>query len=306
MRPVWLAILSLPLFGGAIPPVPEGANATVQMIVTAKGRQGQSIPVLNSGDFSVREGETQLHVTEVKPMREENAGLELFLLVDDSSASSLGSQLSDLKQFILAQPSTTLVGVGYMSNGGVVTSQRLTADHAHAAARLRLPFSMAAPSPYLSLTDLVKHWPGAAGSSARREVVMVSSGIDPLGGLGSIDPYLDNAIQDAHRAGVIVYTIYAPAAERAGYAYFSSFWGQNHLAQLAEETGGEYYMLGLQPAVSFTPYLDEIAGHMANQYRVTFEIHPEKKAGYRSVSLHTEVAGANLAHASEVYVPAGR
>ena len=306
MRPIWLTILSLPLFGGLIPPVPEGSNATVQMIVTARARQDKTPPVLNAGDFSVRENETQLHVSDVIPLRKENAGLELYLLLDDASASSLGSQLSDLKQFILAQPSTTLIGVGYMSNGGVTTSQRLTADHAHAAASLRLPFSVTAPSPYLSLTDLVKHWPGKPGDSARREVVMVSSGVDPLGGLGAIDPYLDNAIQDAQRAGVIVYSIYAPEAGRFGYPYFSSFWGQNHLAQLAKETGGDYYMLGTQQAVSFAPYLDEIAGHLANQYRVQFEIHPEKKAGYRDVRFHAEIADADLEHSARVYVPAGR
>jgi hypothetical protein len=293
MRPILLTILSLPLFAGAIPPVPEGSNATVQMLVTAKA-------VLNRGDLSAREGETQLHVTDVVPMRKDNARLELYLLLDDASASSLGSQLSDLKHFILAQPSTTLIGVGYMSNGGVTTSQRLTADHSHAAASLRLPFSLTAPSPYLSLTDLVKHWPDKSGDSVRREVVMVSSGVDPLGGLGAIDPYLDNAIQDAQRAGVIVYTIYAPGA------HLSSFWGQNHLAQLAEETGGEYYMLGMQPAVSFAPYLDEIAGHLANQYRVAVEIYPEKKASYRSVNIRTEIANGNLKYATKVYVPAGR
>jgi hypothetical protein len=306
MRPIWLMILSLPLCGAVIPPVPEGGNATVQMIVTAEARQGKTAPVPSPGDFSAGESETQLHVTDVTPMREDNAGLELFLVLDDASASSLGSQLSDLKQFILAQPSTTLIGIGYMSNGGVTTSQRLTADHAHAAVSLRLPFSITAPSPYLSLSDLVKHWPGKAGSSARREIVMVSSGMDPLGGPGPIDPYLDNAIQDAQRAGVIVYTIYAPEAGGAGHAYFSSFWGQNHLAQLAEETGGAYYMLGLGPAVSFAPYLDRIAEHLANQYRVAFEIHPEKKAGYRSVRLHNETGDVDLVYATKVYVAAGR
>ncbi len=287
MRPVWLMLLTLPLLATPIPPVPEGGKATVQIIVTTNGKPG-------SGDFTVREGETQLHIDDVTPLRDQNAGLELFVLIDDASASSLGAQLSDLKQFILAQPATALIGVGYMSNGGVTTLQRLTSDHSHAAASLRLPFSTTAPSPYLSLTELVKHWPVTHANSPRREVVMVSSGTDPLGGLGPINPYLDSAIQDAQRAGVVVYTIYAPS-------HFNSFWGQNHLAQLAEETGGEYYMLGYQPAVSFAPYLNQIAAHLTDQYRVTFEIQPEKKAGYRSVTF-----SGNLKSAPKVYVPGSR
>lgn len=39
---------------------------------------------------------------------------------------------------------------------------------------------------------------------------MVTSGIDPLGGFGPTNPYLETAIDDAQRHGVIVYTIYEP------------------------------------------------------------------------------------------------
>ena len=38
-------------------------------------------------------------------------------LLDDSSNISLGSQLEDIRQFIIAQPATTKIGVGYMQNG---------------------------------------------------------------------------------------------------------------------------------------------------------------------------------------------
>ena len=47
--------------------------------------------------------------------------------------------LDDLKTFINAQPSTTLVGVGYMRNATVQIVQDLTTDHAAAAKALRLP-----------------------------------------------------------------------------------------------------------------------------------------------------------------------
>lgn len=288
--------------------LPPGNAVTLQMVVTVEARHGKEIPVLKPEDFSAYEQKTRLHVTDVVPSQGKDAGLELFLLLDDASATSLGSQLSDLKQFIQAQPSTTLIGIGYMHNGTFTAVQSLTPDHTQAAATLRLPLSSAGAmaSPYLSLSDLVRKWPGNPENASRREVVFVTSGVDPLGGIGPINPYLDSAIRDAQRAGVIVYTIYTPASGHSGHSFYLMDWGQNHLAQLAEETGGEYYMLGFGAPVAFAPYLDEIAEHLAHQYRVIFQLQPEKKAEYRSVRFSTETATADLVSAAKVYVPAAR
>jgi len=86
-----------------------------------------------------------------------------------------------------------------MRNGTVEVAQDMTADHAKAAKGLRLP--LGAPgvvaSPFLALSDLIKRWPATA---ARREVILVTSGVDPLGG-GLQDPYLDTSIEQAQRAG---------------------------------------------------------------------------------------------------------
>jgi hypothetical protein len=316
MRPLRLSIPGLAIGGILLPAMlparsPEpavapGNTAAVQLVITAEARHGDQTPLLGPGDISAQQHERLLHVENVVPLRDKDASLELFVLLDDDSTSSLASQLGDLKHFIGTLPPATSVAVGYMTNGTVITVQTLTSDHAHAAASLRLPFSLAGGSPYLSLSDLVKRWPGKSGSTSRREVVMVSNGVDPLGGLGAIDPYLDNAIQDAQRAGIIVYCIYTPGTGHAGHSYYSLFWGQNHLAQLAEETGGESYMLGFQPVVSFAPYLNEIAGHLANQYRVVFDAYPEHKPGYQPIRFSTEIANADLVSATQVYVPAAR
>ena len=274
----------------------------VQMTVTVEARHGKTVPVLNPGDVIVFQRNERLPVTDMVPCRGEHAGLELFILIDDASGASLGSQLNDLRQFIEAQPATTSVGVGYMRNGTVDLSQDLTADHPRAAKALRLPLGSPAvtASPFLSLSDLMKRWPA---SSARREVVLVTSGNDPLGG-GIENPYLDAAIRAAQRNGVIVYAIYTPGEGHGGHSFWLMNWGQNHIAQLTEETGGEAYMLGFGPPVSFAPYLTEIAGHLANQYFVKFLIKPEKKGGFQSVRLTTEVPNAELVAASKVYVPA--
>ena len=271
---------------------------SVQLTVTVEARHGKEVPVMKPGDVIVFQKKERLPVTDLDP----RAALELYVLIDDASGMSLGSQLGDLKQFIETQPAEVSIGIGYMRNGTVEFTEALTADHAKAAKGLRLPLGYPGvmPSPFLSLSDLIKRWPASA---ARHEVLLVTSGIDPLGD-GVVDPYLDVAIEHAQRAGIVVYAIYAPAAGHGGHSFWRMNWGQNHLAQIAEETGGESYMLGFGPPVSFAPYLSDIAEHLAHQYVVKFLVTPGKKAGFQSVRFTTEVPNAELVSAGKVYVPA--
>jgi len=81
-------------------------------------------------------------------------------------------------------------------------------------------------------------------------------------------------------------------------------WGQNHLAQLAEETGGEAYFVGFGPSVSFEPYLTNVTERVAQQFLVKFLANPGKKAGFQSIRITTEVPHAELLSAGRVYVPA--
>lgn len=281
-----------------------GPTAPVQMIVTVEARHGKEIPVLSQGDVMVFQKSQRLRATNLVALQGERAGLELFILIDDASSSSLGSQLNDLRQFIESQPVATSIGIGYMRNATVNIVQNLTADRAQAAKALRLPVGSPGvmPSPFLALSDLIKQWPA---SPARHEVLLITSGIDPLGG-AIANPYLDASIENAQRAGIIVYAIYTPAAGHSGHSLYRLNWGQNHLAQMTEETGGEGYMLGFESPVSFAPYLTEVAEHLAHQYLVTFLVKPGNKAGFQAVRLTTEVPNAELVSAGRVYVPAAQ
>ena len=91
----------------------------------------------------VYERRERLKVTELVPFPDNNAGLDLFILLDNASSASLGSQLADLRQFIETQPVTTAIGIGYMRNGTYDMTQSLTTDRAHAAHSLRIPLSSA-------------------------------------------------------------------------------------------------------------------------------------------------------------------
>src|SRR5271170_3441583 len=155
--------------------VASAASAT--MTVTSSVAENKTMPEIKPQDVTVQQGKQRLQVTDWVRAQGDHAGLDLFILIDDSSSSSLGSQLDDLRSFIKSQPSTTLVGVAYMRNAVVNVTQDLTSDHDAAAKALRLPLGSvgAYGSPYLSVIDLMKRWPA---NQNRREVILVTDGID--------------------------------------------------------------------------------------------------------------------------------
>lgn len=299
-----LTLTALVLTSPAQPTVSTAAS--VQTIVTVEPRLAPDTNAapLKREDLMVYEGQQRLPVTSLTALTGENAALELYILIDEASASSFGSQIRDVQRFIENQPNTTAVGVGYMRNATVMVAHDLTTDHQTAAKSVRLPMGSfgAMASPYLSLRDLIKRWPQS--TTTRREVILIASGADPMGDMGSTNAYLDSAIEEAQRGGVIVYTIYTPIAGHIGHSYWRLTWAQNHLAQLSEETGGETFMLGLQAPVSFAPYLDEIAAHLRHQYRAEFTADAKAKGELRRVRYATEVPNTEIVGASRVYVPA--
>jgi hypothetical protein len=286
------------------------ATVPVRMTVTLDVLgENKRMPEVTREDVIVREGEHRLKVTGWTPARGDHAGLELFILIDDASDPSLGSQLDDLRAFVNAQPATTSVGVGYMHNATVQITQNFTTDHSLAAKALRAPIASvgAFANPYLSVIDLMKRWPA---NSNRREVVMVSDGIDRFrrglghGGFFYISPDVDSASSVAQRTGTIIDTIFARGVGRWGRNFWEITNGQNGMAKLSDETGGESYFLGTQNPISFKPYLDEVQKNLENQYILEFQAIPGTKSDLQSVNLSTEVAGVELESANSVWVEA--
>ena len=306
MKCLHLAVISLAIntvLAVAQNKAPAGA-VPVRMVVTVESHDGKNVPVSRE-DVMIFQGHDRAQVTEWIPFQGDRGGLEFYVLVDDAVDSSVGIQLSDVRRFIEQQPAASAIGIGYLRNGIVEIRQTPTLDHAKAAAALRIPISSIGTmaSPYLSLSDLIKRWPAG---SMRREVVIITSGDDPLGGSGPMNPYADAAIEDAQRAGLVVYAIYTPGIGHAGHSYWRENWGQNHLAQLAEETGAEAYVMGFGPPVSFAPYLEDLAAHLSHQYLLTFLAKPEKKASFQSVKVRTELPNVELLAPNRIYVPGGR
>lgn len=282
---------------------PASNGIPVHMVVTVEPHKGTEVPVVNKEDVMVYQGKDRDTVVDWVPAQGDNAALQLFVLIDDSSNMTLGTQLDDIKKFISEQPASTLVGVAYMQNGVARVEQNLTADHELAAKAVRLPMGYlgANGSPYFSLQDLIKRWPA---TSARREVFMATDGIDPYYRTPDfLDPYLDAAISDAQRAGMLVSAIYTPGVGHFGHSYWMSYWGQLYLSELADKTGGEAYYIGFMgPPVAFAPYLEQFSRRLGSQYLLTFLAKPPKKAGLQPVKIRTELHDVDLVAPAQVFV----
>ena len=308
----------------------EGASPAgqVHMVITDMSLgDANEVPSLSRENVEVKQGKNVLNVQQLIPARGDNAALQLVVMIDDTcDTAGIGSNLNDLREFINAQPPTTAVAVAYMSNATVQFAQNFTTDHAQTAKALRLPRGnlSSMDSPYLSLISLVKGWPQ---QKVRREVLMITDGIDRLRGerpaiqappsrtraaampgpttMPTISADADSASSISQRYGVIVHSIYATGVGRVGRNAWEGQLGQSGIAKIADETGGEYYALGLQNPVSFKPYLDRLQKIFDNQYFLVFQATPGKKSGLQRVRISTNVANTEIASANNVWVSAG-
>lgn len=282
---------------------PSAGGVPSHIVVTVEPKHGNEAPAIRQEDVMVFEGRDRDTVTGWTPLKGDHAGLELFVLIDDELSTMVGNQLDDIRKFINQQPASTKVGVAYMQNGIARVLQDPTSDHDRAAKALRLPMGVsgANSSPYFALSDLVKKWPQ---SNERRAVLMVSDGIDRYYGTGDLqDPYLEAAIDEAAKAGIIVSAIYSPGAGHFGHSYWQNYWGQIYLSELADRTGGEAYYIGFTGApVTFTPYLDDLNRRLGNQYLLEFLAKPPKKAAWAQIRLRTEVPNVDLVSAGRAWV----
>jgi hypothetical protein len=276
-----------------------------QMVITAEGLKGHEPPELTSKDINLHANKNELKVEELVPLRGEHAGLQLAIFIDDGSDTTLGLQFDDLRKFIREQPASTQLGIYYVRNGSAQPVQTITPDHEAAAGHLRLPLGQPgiAVSPYLAISDFIKKWPAGSGEITRREILLISSGIDLDRESPTQNPYLSAAIEDCQRAHVLVNSIYFASAGHGGHDYYLTNFGRDNLSYLGDETGGEAYWQGLATSVSLRPYLDELNTRLKHQYLLTLSAKPEKKGRFERVHLRTELHDVDLMAPSQVWVP---
>ena len=275
LNQIFAAATFLGFLAAVSPALAQGAdNASAQTVITAVGKGNENPAPLRQQDLQVQVGGKTTPATDLVPLRGDRAGLELVVLIDGSARTSLGTQLGEIERFVNSLPPTTSVGIAYMQNGRAVFSQPLTADKAQALKALRLPAGPAgsSASPYFCLSDLAKHWP-SNNRENRREVVMITDGVDPYNlRFDPENPYVQGAITDSIRAGLIVDSIYWH--DQGGYdrgAYQNNA-GESLLGQVSQVTGGKAYWQGIGNPVSFAPFFDDLNRRLQNQYELGFDV----------------------------------
>jgi len=292
------AVLASVSWAATIPNAPEA-----QMVVTVSPASGHGeVEPVEASDIKVELAGASTPVTGLKRLA--LGDTQLFVLLDDSTRpSSLGTQLPELKTFIESLPATTQIAVGYMRNGSFGMVQTFTADHQKAASALRLPMGIPGgnASPYFALTDLAKHWPSKEPAD-RRAVLMLTDGVDRYFGNSMVDdPYVDEAIHDALKNGVMVYSIYLRGAGLYGRSEWSTNFAQSRLMDVSDETGGHAYFQDFTDPVSVAPFLKDFEERLSNQYQVTIQALTGK--GIQTVKVRTELPGVKIQGPTRVYVP---
>ena len=307
----------------------------VHVVITDSAfRIDKELPPLTAQDVKLKVSKKSAEVSQLIPAQGQNATMQLLILIDEVlDTQSVGNNLNDLKDFIKAQPQTTLIAIGYMSNAGVNIVQNFTPDHELAAKAVRLPRGSLSTmdSPYLSLMSVIKGWPQL---KVRREVLMVTDGIDrargerpemgmsttsmgrgprgnafataaPTLGYQSMPSVSQDAMQTskmAQRYNVIVFTLFSPGVGRAGRSSWDLEIGLSNMTLVAEESGGECFALSTSALVSFKPYLDRLDKELGNQYYLVFSSTQNKKPGLQRIDVKTEVPNSELLAPDNVWV----
>jgi hypothetical protein len=298
-------IAALPLIAASAAPAAfgQGSNGvTAKTIITVvpKGSE-QSPPPVAPQNLKVQVNGKSVRARNVTPLRGDNAGLELVILIDSGARNSLGRQMGEISGFVRSLPPTTQVAIAYMMNGRAVFRQPFTTDKDQALRALHLPGGTpgSSASPYFCISDLAKNWP-SKNMANRREVLAITDGIDPYEvRFDPEDPYVRAAIQDSIRAGVIVDALYWHDMGFASRVGFLANGGQNLLMELTGSTGGTFFYQGLGNPVSFTPFLNDLSKQLQNQYELGFVVPGKSKPQVESLKVKLEMPGVKL-HAPDL------
>jgi hypothetical protein len=267
----------------------------VQMILTAADHMNHMPPALKAADVTIADAT----ITGWVPLAG-GRDLELFIVIDDSASYDFGARLQELKRFVSSQPTPVSIGVAYIHDGVLRIAENPTTNHQRAARALRSPEGGKTANPYCALSELIGNW---QTKSLRREVVVVTAGIDDSTTGSPVCVNAETATHDAERAGVVVYALYNPASN-----YLTEPWsrvesGLVNLASVAYETGGEAYFVGHTPALSIEPFLADITEHLANQYLVKFRLAPMPEGAFQTIFVTSGTPDRELMKPEGIWVP---
>jgi hypothetical protein len=298
---IWMIVVALLLAAPAFSQSTGQGRAVVTILSKQKGEMPTNV---SQQAVSIKVNGKESTVTSWTPLRGPEARLELVILIDSSARTSLGSQFSDIEHFINGLPPNTKAAIAYMMNGQAIFAGPLTADHAAVLRALHLPGGTpgSSASSYFCLSDLAKNWP-SGDRGARREVVMVTDGVDNYERrFDPEDPYVQAAITDSVRAGLVVYSIYWLNQGLADSTMYANNTGQSLLTEVTEATGGKNLWMGIGNPVSMQPFFEELARRLDNQYALGFSSRLDGKPATETLKFKVVGSAIEVTAPKQVFV----
>lgn len=276
-------------------------RAIVTVLPTAKN---SNAPQVSAQNLKIKVNGKDSTVTSFSLLQENNSPVELVLLLDAGARSSLGTQFNDIQGFVKEMPPNTKMAIAYMQQGRAAFASQLSSNAADVLKGLHLGSGIPGEnaSPYFCLSDLAKNWP-SHDRTARREVVMITDGVDNYERrFDPDDPYVQTAIKDSVRAGLVVYSIYWKNTGLANNTWYATNAGQNLLFIVTQATGGNSYWQGLGNPVSLEPFFQDLRRRLNNQYEVSFTAPSNGRPEVESFKVDAHVPSAKVAAPQQVLV----
>ncbi|HXE30875.1 MAG TPA: hypothetical protein VN515_03630 [Terriglobales bacterium] len=328
MKPALLSGLALGLLTMAAAQRPSGGAAMAadpnvhQVIVTAVPRHSGEMEPLEQGAVLVKQGGKDDTIHNWRPV-DAHTAVDLAIIIDEDT-QNLGVRLDDVRNFVKTLPPNVRVGVGYMSVGGIVFAQSaFTPDRNLILLKLRPPSGApgSSPSPFTSIQYLMQRWRPHPGQV--HEMLMISDGVEHLGGNDSNNITLKKAVAETVQAGVVVYAIAASGASDAGVSQNGSPMrdpiggagpgiipgigaesdsrGIINLGELTEATGGTTYAGNNGTAPRFTTFLNDMLQRLNHQYLLVFDS-SKAKAGLESVNIEVHAPDENVTAPKQIFI----
>jgi len=279
-------------------------RAVVTILPSAKNGTVNQVPTQN---LKLKVNGKNSTVTNFSPLSDASSPVELVLLLDSGSRTSLGTEFNDIETFVKEMPPNTRMAIAYMETGRAAFASPLSPNAADVLKGLHLStgFPGSNASPYFCLSDLAKNWP-SHDRTARREVLMVTDGVDNYDRrYDPEDPYVATAVNDSVKAGLVVYSIYWKDMGRANNSWYETNAGQNLLLTVTQATGGYSYWEGVGNPVSLQPFLQDLRRRLNNQYELSFTAPSNGKPEIASMKIDLKVPSAKVASPQKVLVTGG-
>jgi len=278
-------------------------RAVVTILPSAKNGNVGQIPTQN---LKLKVNGKDSTVTSFAPLQENNSPVELVLLLDNGARASLGNQFGDIQNFVKEMPPNTKIAIAYMEQGRAAFASQLSSSAPDVLKGLHLSSGIPGEnaSPYFCLSDLAKNWP-SHDRTARREVLMITDGVDNYErGFDPDDPYVQAAIKDSVRAGLVVYSIYWKNAGRFNSGWYETNAGQNLLLMVTQATGGNSYWEGMGNPVSLQSYFQDLRRRLDHQYELSFSAPSSGKPEVEPMKIDLHVPSAKVDAPQQVLVTA--